>query len=59
MLGEASDVLGRQGGGQLQKLVGKEQGRNCGVQPVGQRPGSLANKPDLSPPGGTPGPGVP
>lgn len=44
MFGEARDVLGRQGGGQLQKLVGEEQGGHCGVQPARKRPGGLAQE---------------
>lgn len=42
MLGEAGDVLGWQGGGQLQKLVGEEQWGHRGVQPARERPRGFA-----------------
>lgn len=58
MLGEASDVLGRQGRGQLQELVSEEQGRHRGVQPAGERclAPTAADEPWTDPPEGSPDP---
>lgn len=63
MLGEASDVLGWQGRGQLQELVSEEQRRHRGVQPARERPGASHPRRRMSPgrtlPEGSPGRGAP